>query len=86
MSKTDKPPLDRHRLDVLLEPERKLWGLTQIAKTLGVSVKKARRLAETPGVPIYRPVGSNTYFAWRSELLDWLRGAWSQEGPKSGHL
>lgn len=86
MSKIDKPQLDRFRFDALAEPDRKLWGLGQIAEAIGVSVKKARRLAMTEGVPIYRPVGSNTYFAWRSELQAWLRGAWPQEGPKSGRL
>ena len=86
MSKIDKPQLDRFRFDALAEPERKLWGLRQIAGALGVSVKKARRLATIEGVPIYRPVGSATYFAWRSELHAWLRGAWPHEGGKAGRL
>lgn len=61
-------------IDAMLEPERKLWGLPMIAAFLGVSVDKARDLAQTEGVPIYRPAGSGTYFAFRSELLAWLRG------------
>lgn len=70
----DNPPLDRWRLDAVLEPERKLWGLPAIAEALGVSVDKARDLAVRPDVPIYRPKGSGSYFAFRSELMAWLRG------------
>lgn len=70
----ERPPLDRWRADAVLEPERKLWGLPQIAEVLGVSVDKARELAQRPEVPISRPVGSGSYFAFRSELLAWLRG------------
>jgi len=71
--KHDFPPLDRWRVDAVLEPERKIWGLPQIAEVLGVSVDKARALARLPEVPIYRPAGSGSYFAFRSELLAWLR-------------
>src|SRR5690606_5644660 len=52
---SDRPPLDRWRVDAVLEPERKLWGLPQIATALGVSVGTARKLAARPEVPIYRP-------------------------------
>ncbi|WP_246071174.1 hypothetical protein [Paracoccus haeundaensis] len=45
-----------------------------IAETLGVSVSKARDLASRPEVPIFRPEGSGSYFAFRSELMAWLRG------------
>ncbi|TNH41288.1 DNA-binding protein [Paracoccus haeundaensis] len=69
-----QPPLDSWRLDAILEPERKLWGLPMIAETLGVSVSKARDLASRPEVPIFRPEGSGSYFAFRSELMAWLRG------------
>lgn len=72
------PPLDRWRADGLLEPDRKLWGLPMIAEVLGVSVDKARELAKLAEVPIYRPLGSGSYFALRSELMAWLRG-------KTGH-
>lgn len=71
--KHDFPTLDRWRVDALLEPEKKLWGLNQIANVLGVSIDKARDLAKHPEVPIYRPAGSGSYFALRSELLNWLR-------------
>ena len=70
---TDLPPLDRWRADEVLEGDGKLWGLPHIAKVLGVSVDKARDLAKVEGVPIYRPDGSGSYFAFRSELLAWLR-------------
>lgn len=79
MTMQDKPPLDRWRADAVLEPERKLWGLPQIAEVLGVSVDKARALAKLAEVPISQPVGSATYFAFRSELLAWLRGQWPHE-------
>ena len=71
---TDNPPLDRWRLDAVLEPNRKLWGLPAIAEVLGVGIDKARELAQIPEVPIYRPAGSGSYFAFRSELIAWLRG------------
>lgn len=71
---TQHPPLDPWRLDGILEPERKLWGLPMIAAFLNVSVDKARVLADLPDVPIYRPVGSGSYFAFKSELMAWLRG------------
>lgn len=67
------PPLDRWRADGLLEPERKLWGLPMIAQFLGVSVGTARKLARHPEVPIYRPAGSESYFALRTELQAWLK-------------
>jgi hypothetical protein len=70
---TDMPPLDRWRVDEVLEGDGKLWGLPHIAKVLGVSVDKARDLAKVEGVPIYRPDGSGSYFAFRSELMAWLR-------------
>jgi hypothetical protein len=70
---TDLPPLDRWRADEVLEGDGKLWGLPHIAKVLGVSVDKARDLAKAEGVPIYRPEGSGSYFAFRSELMAWLR-------------
>lgn len=75
------PPLDPWRLDGILEPERKLWGLPMIAETIGVSVSKARDLAPLPEVPIYRPAGSGSYFAFRSELMAWLRGKPVHENP-----
>lgn len=79
-AKPEYPPLDRWRVDALLEPERKLWGLPQIASALGVSVDTARRWARMPGVPIYRPAGTGSYFAFRSELLAWLRTEARAEG------
>ena len=70
---TESPPLDRWRVDELLEPARPIWGLPAIAKMLGVSVDKARELAKQDGVPIYKPCGSGQYFAFRSEIVEWLR-------------
>ncbi|ATQ55334.1 DNA-binding protein [Paracoccus yeei] len=69
----DRPPLDRWRADALLDPERKLWGLPLIAEALGVSIDTARTWAKMDGVPIYRPAGTGSYFAFRTELLAWLR-------------
>jgi hypothetical protein len=69
----ERPPLDRWRADTLLEPERPLWGLPVIAKVLGVSVDTARRYARDPAVPISQPEGTGQYFAFRSELLAWLK-------------
>lgn len=71
---TPLPPLDPWRLDGILEPDRKLWGLPMIAAAVNISVDKARLLADKPDVPIYRPAGSGTYFAFKSELMAWLRG------------
>ena len=72
----DAPPLDRWRLDAVLTPppSGKLWGLPMIADALGVSIDTARRWARNPAVPIHRPVGAGTYFAFLSELRDWQRG------------
>ena len=70
---TDNPPLDRWRADEVLEGDGKLWGLPHIAKVLGVSVDTARRWARDPAVPIYQPSGTSQHFAFRSELLAWLR-------------
>ena len=72
---TDLPALDRFRADELLagaKPEM-LWGLPAIAQALGVSVDTARKWAADPAVPIYQPEGSGQYFAFRSELMAWLR-------------
>ena len=76
-----RPPLDRWRTDAVLEPDRKLWGLPQIARVLGVSIDKARELARLPEVPIYRPEGSGSYFAFHAELMTWLRSKPAHENP-----
>ena len=72
----DAPPLDRRRLDEILDapPVRgKLWGLPSIAQCLGVSKATARRWAREPEVPIYQPPGTKTYCAFESELRQWQR-------------
>ena len=69
----ERPPLDRWRVDAVLEPERPIWGLPHIAKTLGVSVDTARRWARDPAVPITKPEGSGQHFAFRSALMAWLK-------------
>lgn len=68
-----KPDLTAERFDsiVAAKPE-KLWGAPSNAAALGVSVDKVRALATKPGVPIYKPVGAG-YFAYRTELDNWLR-------------
>lgn len=72
MNDSDKAPLDRWRLDQVLEGDRKLWGLEAIAACLGVSKDTARKWANDPatGCPITRPAGQ--YFAFRSQLMAWL--------------
>lgn len=69
----DRAPLDRWRVDDVLEPNRPVWGLPAIAKILGLSIDKTRALAREPGVPIYLPEGCRQYFAFRSELMTWLK-------------
>jgi len=71
----DNPPLDRWRADEVLEPNRPIWGLEEIGKVLGLSVNKCRELAKDPRVPIYKPEGSGRHFAYKSELVAWLRAA-----------
>lgn len=53
-------------------PER-LWGAPSIARAIGCSPDYVRSLAARPGVPIYRPPGTDKFFAFRSELRAWLR-------------
>lgn len=72
---TDLPPLDRWRADEVLEPNRPLWGLPAISQALGLSINKTRELAKDPEVPIFVPPGSNQYFAYRSDLVAWLKAA-----------
>ena len=67
------PPLDPWRFDAIAAGPQKLWGLPAIASALGISIDKARRLANRTDAPIYRPDGKG-YFAFRSELTAWLRG------------
>ncbi|WP_081994700.1 AlpA family transcriptional regulator [Paracoccus sp. PAMC 22219] len=71
----DAPPIDRWRLDALLETpvKGKLWGLPSIAAFLGVSQDTARRWARHPEVPIYQPPGTRSYCAFQSELRSWQR-------------
>lgn len=54
------------------KPE-KLWGAPAIAAALGVSVATVYRFASETDCPITRPAGR--YFAYRSELENWLRSA-----------
>jgi excisionase family DNA binding protein len=51
----------------------KLWGAPAIAAALGVSVATVYRFASETDCPITRPGGR--YFAYRSELENWLRSA-----------
>lgn len=68
-----RPPLDRWRADAILTPDRPVWGLEAIGRVLGLSRDTVRRLAQDPRVPISKPEGAGSYFAWRSELITWLR-------------
>ncbi|WP_223850324.1 hypothetical protein [Paracoccus yeei] len=38
-----------------------------------MSIDTARTWAKMDGVPIYWPAGTGSYFAFRTELLAWLR-------------
>ncbi len=69
-----KPVLTPAMIDAILtaKPE-KLWGAPAIAQALGVSVATVYRFALDPACPIYRPGGR--YFAYRSDLENWLRTA-----------
>lgn len=79
MSSMDKPPLDRWRFDEAVEPSRPIWGLPAIAKVLGLSISKTRKLAKQPEVPIYLPPGCSQYLAYKSELLAWVRAGKAQD-------
>lgn len=70
----NRPEITPERLDTILigKPER-LWGAPAIAQALGVSVATVYRFASETDCPISRPGGR--YFAYRSELENWLRSA-----------
>lgn len=71
---TTTPPLDRWRFDDMLHGDRhKLWGAREIASVMGVSEATVYRLAGKPEVPIYRPPGTGTLFAYRPEVIAWMR-------------
>ena len=73
MSNDDTTPqLDPRSFDAMIRRRDRLWGLNRIARYLGVSVDKARRLARIPECPIYKPDGSGTFFAFGAELEQWL--------------
>ncbi|MAZ27988.1 MAG: DNA-binding protein [Cytophagaceae bacterium] len=78
-----RPQLDGASFDALFAGPAKLWGLEAIARAIGCSVDKTRRLARNPRVPIYRPEGSGSYFAFRHELEAWLRGTSTGGGASS---
>lgn len=73
LTPSEYPALDRHRFDAMLSGPEKIWGVKAIAQAIAVSESSVRRWAKEDGVPIYRPAGSNSYFAFRSELQTWLR-------------
>jgi len=66
-------PITAERFDVLVRGPSKIWGKEAIAEVLGLSVDTVRRLATVTGTPIYKPHGSKQYFAFRHELIEWLR-------------
>ena len=71
---TSPPPLDRWRFDAVLHGDQhKLWGAPSIAQATGLSESQVYRLVKKPEVPIYRPAGTGTLFAYRAELMAWLR-------------
>lgn len=66
----DMPPLDRWRLDKVLEPDRHLWGLPEIARVAGVSIDTVRRWYEKTDAPISKPGGR--HYSTRRAMLRWL--------------
>lgn len=71
MSKNDNlPPLDTWRADEILQPDRQLWGLHQIAAAAGVSIDTARRWSQKTDAPISKPGGR--YYSTRKALMSWL--------------
>lgn len=73
------PKLSPTRLDELIAPRSKIWGLDAIAGYLGIGKDKARKLAKSGRAPIYQPDGQGCYVAFRSDLAAWLRGEWRKE-------
>lgn len=73
MSNSNHPKLNARRLDDLFQGPEKIWGLQPIADVLGVSIDKARKIANSPHSPIYQPGDGKRHFAFRSELVAWLR-------------
>lgn len=70
---TNAPKLTPRIADEVLAGDRKIWGAEAIAAFLGVSVDTVYDLAKEPGVPISKPPGSGRYFAFRRDLMAWLR-------------
>lgn len=66
----EKPALDRWRADEMLEPDRHLWGLPEIARAAGVSIDTVRRWHRRTDAPITKPGGR--YFSTREALKRWL--------------
>lgn len=64
------PPLDRWRLDDVLEPDRQLWGLPEIAQAAGVSIDTVRRWYRGTDAPISKPGGR--YYSTRNAMRGWL--------------
>lgn len=70
----NRQEIDPERFDRIVGPKpEKLWGAPAIAQALGVSVGTVYRFASDTDCPITRPGGK--YFAYRSELENWLRSA-----------
>ena len=65
--------LNPTRFDAITGGQEKIWGLTNIARVLNVSTDKARRLSRLEDCPIYRPEPDGNFFAFRSELIAWLK-------------
>jgi len=70
---TEITPERFERVSQPLGKPEKLWGAPSIAAALGVSVSTVYRFALETDCPIHRPGGR--YFAYRSELENWLRSA-----------
>lgn len=53
--------------------EERVTGAKAIGLLLGYTERHVRRLAKSSDVPIYRPAGAGHLFAFKSELLRWMR-------------
>ncbi len=69
-------PLTAEAFDHAFVPRNRptLWGIGAIARYLGVSHDKVRKLARHPQVPINKPEGSGAWCAEPDDLDAWKRG------------
>lgn len=67
------PPITPDRFDQMIKRPELLWGLSEIAKATNVSEQTVRRWHRQGLAPITKPDGKR-FFAFRSEITEWLKG------------